>query len=147
MPSVRITKKFSGAGDPKEWIKEKIDKIESGNQRVLENAIEDGAALMKDYISTRPTEWMAANRGKTGRIETGKMLRTVGDRVKSKNSENWSGAFGWVDETEGYFLAQEDGGKNSFSGRQIEPMYAMRDAAAEEWKRIQEGIKENIRGA
>lgn len=143
---VKITKKFSG-GDPRKWLQDTINRIESENRASMSDAIQDGSQSMKEHIATRPTAWMAANRGKTGRIETGKMLDAVGSKVTSNTSQKWTGAFGWVNETEGYFLRQEDGGRNSFTGGEIEAMNAMRDAADQTWDQLVADIEGNVRGA
>lgn len=144
---VKVTKKFSGGGDPKAWLRQKIDTIESGNKRILGASIQEGAEEMRENIASRPTAWMAANRGKTGRIETERMLNAVSSKVTADTPHRWTGAFGWVTEQKPYFLVQERGGTNSFTGGQIEAMYAMSDAAANTWDKLKFEIEENIRGA
>ena len=144
---VKITKKFSGGGDPKQWAEGIINKIETGNRAALNDTIREGASTMKEYIASRPTAWMAANAGKTGRIESRDMLNAVGSTVRVSSDDKWSGAFGWVGEQQPYFLVQEEGGRNTFTGGSIEAMYAKSDAAAEMWDRLTAEIEGNLRGA
>ena len=145
--TIKVTRKFSGGGDPVKWFEALRDRIEEGNREVLEDGIEYGARKMKEYISTRATPWVRENLGREGRIKSGRMIDSVDHKVTDNSKNHWSGAFGWTDEQKTYFLTQELGGENTITGGEIEAMYAMRDAAAEEWEVIQARIKENIENA
>lgn len=146
MARVTISKKFPG-GDLGEWVRGKISRIESGNREILESSVQAGSDITKGHIASRPTAWMAANRGKTGRIETERMLDAVGFRSASVAQYDWRGAFGWVSEKRPYFLVQEGGGKNTFTGGYIEPMYALSDASAEIWDDLKFRLEEHVRNA
>lgn len=143
MTKVTIRTKFSGSGDPKQWIQEKVDKIEAGNQEILADALQEGEGIMKHNIESRGTSLS----GKRGRIETGKMLDAVNSVVRERSNTKFLGAFGWVDKQEDYFVYQENGFHHVGSGRMIEGMYALQDAADEIWVNIREDIERNIRGA
>ena len=147
MTRVKITRTAPGGVGLDEWFDNLKDRIEDGNREVLEDGIEVIDRSMRDNIASRPTAWMAENWGKSGRIETHKMLNSVGHEVRSNTATRWTGAAGWVQTKEDYFLIQEEGGVNTFTGGRIEAMYAMRDAAASEWGVIQARIKENIENA
>jgi hypothetical protein len=97
-------------------------------ENALKQASDAGADAMRHNISTRPTTWMRENRGKTGRIETGAMLEAVESKV-SKDGHSLTGEWGWIDTQKAYFLVQENGGVNSFTGGSIEAMEALRDAS------------------
>ena len=145
--AVKVTRKFSGDGDPVEWFEALRDRIEEGNREVLEDGIEQIDKDMRRHISTRATPWVRENLRREGRIDTGKMIESVGHVVRSDTKNHWSGSAGWIGDQEDYFLTQELGGTNTFTGGRIEAMYAMRDAAASEWEVIQARIKENIENA
>lgn len=142
MAKITIRKKFSG-GDPKIWMQTAISKIESANRESMTQAISQGNQLMKEFISTRGT----ANSGKKGRIETGLMIGAVQDRVTERTKNVWKGSFGWLDMQEDYFFYQNDGFNHVGSGKKVEGMYALQDAAGAVWLTLREDIERNIRDA
>src|SRR5690625_6555143 len=119
MAKVTISKKFPG-GDLGEWVRGKIDRIESGNRELLELSVQAGSELTKGHIASRPTAWLAAIKGKTGRIETQRMLDAVGFRSASVAQYDWRGACGWGCGRRAHFLLQEGGGKNTITARRSE---------------------------
>lgn len=143
MPKVRITKKFSGTGDPKQWIQSKIDKIESANRESMTEALQEGENIMRHFIETRGT----ADSGKRGRIETGKMLGAVNSKIIEQNKQIFRGSFGWIDLQENYFFYQENGFHHVRSGKMIEGMYALQDSASEVWVNLRENLGRNARDA
>ena len=93
----------------------------------VDDGIVAGANAMKNNIATRPTTWMAENRGKTGRIDSGNMLDAVSYELREEG-DVIVGEWGWITQEAKYFLTQENGGPNTFTGGEIEPMNAMRDS-------------------
>lgn len=143
MPSVRITHKFSGNGDPRAWVKSMVEKIESRNQQLFTEAMGEGKEIMRDNIETRGT----AHSGKRGRIEESKMLGATTSEVTSPAKNRMSGRFGWLNTQEDYFLYQEGGFRHVRAGRMVEGMYAMQDAADEVWMNLREDLERSARGA
>lgn len=140
MVTTKIRKRFTG-GDPKTWVETKTREIESRNRETLTSAIRDGSQLTKEHISTRGVG------GKQGRIDTARMVGAVSDRVSERTRDNWTGAFGWINEKDPYFLYQEGGFKHVFSGKEIPAMYALSDAAAQVWDQLKQDLKENAQNA
>ena len=144
---VRIKTKFVGGSDPVKAFKDFQKRVSDGNQVVLEAAIQEGEDLTKEYIATRATDWVRETLGREGRIQTGRMYEAVAHDTSVSTPRKWVGSFGWVDERRAYFLVLEEGGTNSFTGGEIEPMYALRDAGFEVWEQVVQGIKESIKNA
>lgn len=105
---------------------------------------EAGAAKMREYVQTRGTgrtwtrPWLAKESpasgsprtsSSPGRVNTGKMLKAIRARFE-RGAQRTIAAFGWIDEKEPYFYAQEYG----FSAGGFRPpmpvqgMFALRDA-------------------
>lgn len=142
-----VVKRFSGGKDPLEWVQGIKARIDAGVAESLERAVIEGDFVMTENIGSRPTAWMAKNRGKTGRVETGHMRDSVGFRIDSNGGGKGSAAFGWVGDKQPYFITQEEGGKNSFTGGSIEAMYAKADAAAYAWDLWKHDVKKVVDGA
>jgi len=87
-------------------------------EKILEDVLRIGSDLMEGYIQTRGLS------GKAGRIDTGKMLESVGWNMTSSTGVVLSGEFGWTESQELYFLFQEEGTSR------IAPMLALFDAGA-----------------
>lgn len=101
---------------------EKLDQA----QKIMEEVTDEGADLMRQYISTRGTE----KSGKQGRIETGAMYEATQSAVH-RNPKSVRGEFGWGvagGPHEKYFDYQENGFRHWRSGENVPPMHAMLDA-------------------
>lgn len=107
-----------------EWLNTRIGRLSKGSVDALEDAMEAGENITKHNISTRGTE----GTGKRGRIETGTMRDEVGSKVTRLGRGEAEGRFGWLEKGPYYTPYQEQGTKN------IEPMYALSDAAEEVWE-------------
>lgn len=144
--SVKATRSTYGAGaggDPVSWFRGKVTRIENGSEQVLQQAMDDGAEMMRENIATRGT----VKSGKRGRIESHKMIDEVKSPPVSSFGEGKArGKFGWVDEKETYFGAQEGGFEHS-PGVDVEGMYALADAAEWAMKQFQADMKDVIRDA
>lgn len=105
--------------DPGAWFTAKIQSMTRKNFTSLRNAMKDGEETTQTFIATRGTP----GTGKQGRIDTGKMLDSVGSDAKLMNEENAEGRFGWLDKKPFYAEYQEAG------TQYIAPMYALSDAA------------------
>lgn len=133
--------------DPSEMVKRfrtAVDRIENGSYKIIAQAMQDGANIMRQMISTRPS----AKSGKPGRIDTGHMLSSVSHFTNpGTKAGNVSGRFGWIDGGEDYFLYQEAGFTHNRSGEWIEGMYAMQDSGDYVANKLREELRENLRNA
>ena len=129
-------------GDPVKWFRGKVAAIENGAEEVLRDAMDDGAYLMADLISTLGT----AKSGKPGRIETKQMHNDVDSKVSTFGVGKVRGTFGWIKRKEDYYAFQEGGFEHS-PGVTVEGMYALRDAADRALRQFKEDMDEVIRRA
>lgn len=130
-------------GDPVRWYRGKVARVEDGLEEALQNAMEDGAQIMRDNIATRGT----VKSGKAGRIDTGQMIGDVKARIYPGTVKgNQVGRFGWIDNREDYYGFQE-GGFEHVNGGEVEGMYALQDAAELAFREFQRAKSEVIRDA
>lgn len=119
------------------WYRSKMTKVQTGTEKALKRAGEEGESLIKEYIATRGT----AKSGKQGRIDTKKMYNAVGHRILGRG-ESLQVRFGWVSGTrEDYFQYQETGFQH-VGGVTVEGMYAISDAA----EKILGNLERELRG-
>jgi len=104
------------------WGPETEEKIKALILSIMEDVINDAAAKMREFISTRG---LPSSKG-SGRIDSGNMLASVDSEI-TIDGENISGKFGWLAGGEVYFLAQEEGAV-LWNGGVIMPMLALYDA-------------------
>jgi len=100
------------------WFEAQVDEIRDTGKNAVQETTQEGAELVRRYISTRGT----AKSGKQGRIETGAMLNSVDDQIVTESRDEIVGRFGMGDAPE-YAVFQEYGTST------IEAMYAITDAA------------------
>ena len=112
------------------------DFVKGEVQRIMAEVMDEAAAKMREFISTRGLE----NSAGAGRIQTGNMLNSVSSQV-TVDGRVVEGTFGWLEGGEIYFIAQEEGAVLS-NGGVIMLMLALYDAG--QWA-IQEFI--NLLGA
>lgn len=112
---------MTSSKDVMAWLNAKIGRLDKGSMDALSEAMEAGENITKHNIETRGTE----GTGKRGRVETGKMRDSVGSEAKRTGLGRAEGRFGWLQKGPYYTPYQEEGTKN------IEPMYALSDAAEE----------------
>ena len=115
----QLATKLSARGKDAERIAEEI----------LDTVVEQAAWDMRNLIETRGTGY----NGHTGRVEQGYMLADVGENQGEieKSGHTLTGRFGWGvngGPVEPYYLYQEQGFKNSWTGRDVPPMHALLDA-------------------
>lgn len=131
-----------GSGDAVKWFRGKVTNIESGAAQALQDAMDDGAIMMADLISSRGT----AKSGKAGRIETKKMHNDVDSLVTLADSGRVTGRMGWVRKRENYYALQEGGFEHS-PGVTVEAMYALHDAADWAMQQFEEDLKDVVKNA
>lgn len=96
-------------------------------EEIMDETVQEGAAMMRRYIETRGTE----RSGKTGRIETGSMRDNV-EHNTQRFAKSVRGEFGWGvagGRHEDYYEYQEHGFR--WMGRDdihVPPMHALLDA-------------------
>lgn len=132
----------SSGGDPVKWFRGKVARIEDGAEKALQDAMDDGAYLMADLISTRGTP----KSGKAGRIETKQMHNEVDSRVQPYGQGKVRGTFGWINNKEDYYGYQE-GGFDHSNGSHVEGMYALADAADWALRQFQEDMRQVVKDA
>jgi hypothetical protein len=98
-------------------------------ETILDDVVSEGAWQMREYIETRGTGY----RGHRGRVETGYMLGDVADSKEEHQvvGNRVTGRFGWGlngAPVPDYYRYQEQGFKNSWTGRDVPPMHALLDS-------------------
>lgn len=104
-------------------LRGELDDIFGQVSDAVEQSLILGKATVKEYISTRGT----ARSGKAGRIETGKMLKSVRSRKGTFSRVTAEGVFG-LGRGPYYSLFQEEGFRHYLSGRWVEGMFAVVDS-------------------
>lgn len=119
------------------WFDRKVENLNRRTFRALDDSMKEGEELTQTFIATRGT----SGTGKQGRVDTGKMLDSVGSDAKILNSDEAEGRFGWLNEQPFYAEFQEAG------TRFIEPMYALSDAADIVAQELEAKLGDAIKGA
>ena len=91
-------------------------------QSIMSEVMDEAATKMREFINTRGLP----NSKGSGRVDTGNMLNSVNSRVSYQGAVV-EGTFGWLENGDLYFLAQE-GGATLWNGGVIAPMLALYDA-------------------
>lgn len=119
------------------WFDRKVDSLNRRTFRALDESMKEGEEITQTFIATRGTP----GTGKQGRVDTGKMLDSVGSEAKLLNSDEAEGRFGWLNEQPFYAEFQEAG------TQYIEPMYALSDAAEITIQELERKLGDAIKGA
>jgi hypothetical protein len=119
------------------WFDRKVENLNRRTFRALDESMKEGEEITQTFIATRGT----AGTGKQGRVDTGKMLDSVGSEAKLLNSDEAEGRFGWLNEQPFYAEFQEAG------TQYIEPMYALSDAAEITIQELERKLGDAIKGA
>lgn len=119
------------------WFDRKVDNLNRRTFRALDESMKEGEEITQTFIATRGT----SGTGKQGRVDTGKMLDSVGSDAKLLNSEEAEGRFGWLNEQPFYAEFQEAG------TQYIQPMYALSDAAEITIQELERKLGDAIKGA
>jgi len=94
------------------------EELEQAVEAITQEAVEEGATIMYDKIDRR---------------DTGAMKEGVGSGPVEKHGKTMSGWFGWGDEkVQPYFIYQEQGFNNVWSGEDVPPMHALLESFIEE---------------
>lgn len=128
-----------GTGDIVRWYRGKIEAIEKGNADLIAEAARRGEEITKHHIESRGIS-------KRGRVDTGRMRDAITSKVSTDTANRVQAHFGWLSEKQDYFGYQE-GGFTHTSGKTIEGMYALTDAAEEVFADLAEDIRRNIKNA
>lgn len=119
------------------WFEAKVENLNRSTFRALDESMKEGAELTQTFIATRGT----SATGKQGRVDTGKMLDSVGSEAKLLNKDEAEGRFGWLNEQPFYAEFQEAG------TQYIQPMYALSDAADIVRQELEAKLGDAIKGA
>lgn len=101
----------------------------------LDKALEEGETVMKEAIATRGTgnTWSHPWRGRTGsipgRIDSGDMHKDVRGIITEKTKTKVTGNLGWDENSPDYYAYQDQGFMHVLTGKSVEGMRALRDAA------------------
>lgn len=98
-------------------------RLENAMKKVIVQAVEDA----KRFTETRPS----AKSGKSGRVESGKMVEQIIGRSYREGTRRVIGEFGFLNGPAELYMALQTvtGFKHWLSGDFIEPTFAFRDAA------------------
>lgn len=105
-----------------DWGKGIEELVKREIQVILDDVINEAATKMREFISSRGLE----NSEGAGRIKSSDMLNSVGAKL-NVSGNIIEGEFGWTENQEIYFLAQEEGAV-LWNGGVIMPMLALYDA-------------------
>lgn len=119
------------------WFDRKVENLNRRTFRALDESMKEGEEITQTFIATRGT----SGTGKQGRVDTGKMLDSVGSEAKLLNKDEAEGRFGWLNEQPFYAEYQERG--TEF----IPPMLALSDAAEITIQELDRKIGDAIKGA
>lgn len=119
------------------WFDRKVENLNRRTYRALRGSMQEGEEITQTFIATRGT----SGTGKQGRVDTGKMLESVGSDTQLINQDEAEGRFGWLNEQPFYAEFQEAG------TQYIEPMYALSDAAEITIQELDRKLGDAIRGA
>lgn len=101
-------------------------KMQAETRAAVWDAAQEISEKMKHYIRSRP----AKTSGPNGRVDTGRMIDSVGYMVRGGGS--WGGAeVGFIHGDEHYFALQEMGFNHVQAKRWVTGMFAFTDAWAE----------------
>lgn len=141
-----MARKTSNPDEFGEFLKANFDDIGVKINLAVNEAINDGAVVMRETIMTTGTRrypgtdnaWKSAWRGRnsgemrygTGdaRFETGKMVNAVDAKMVEVSNQKSKGEFGWLKLQEDYFIFQDQGFTHWITGDKIPAMNALRDA-------------------
>lgn len=98
-------------------------RLENAMRKVIEQAVRDA----KEFTASRPS----AKSGKSGRVETSKMMEEIMGRSYREGVAVIVGEFGFLNGPAELYMALQTntGFKHWLSGEFIEPTFALRDAA------------------
>lgn len=105
---------------------------------IMDAVVAEAAQKMREFIAERGLPHSKGH----GRVDTGHMRDMVSSSITS-NGETITGAFGWLEGGEVYFLAQENGAV-LWNGGVIMPMLAMHDAGLWAIEEIVKRLREVI---
>lgn len=114
-------------------------------ERFVQRAIDDGADRMVEVIDTSGTGWVGKGARATpeARIDTGRMRDSVSNQV-TRTRTNITGTMGWGvagHDAEDYFLEQEEGFINPWTGEFVPAMLALRKGSVEQQKSFIERMR------
>lgn len=113
---------------PSVWFNRIVKDTERYNADDMGQAGVYGRDKMKEYISTRATQWGREVMGREGRIESGDMLRAVGYRDGKFGATGRRVEIGWITDRQDYYRYQERGFNNKRTGKWVQGMFALQDA-------------------
>jgi hypothetical protein len=108
--------RFRWVGEnPGTWAEAQGKKIKKQLDEILEEIIAEAA---DDMIRILEAAWTETGQRRVekggngpGRVDTGKMRDAIKARILQKSKDRTVGAWGWLDEVDFYFIAQEYGGE------------------------------------
>jgi hypothetical protein len=120
------------------WANRNVNEIQKVAESIVQDAIIDGASVMREHIMTRGTnkEWGSfwpsraqgrKSRSTEARFDTGEMRDAVDSQMLRSSRSFVAGEFGWINKEEDYFRYQEKGFTHR-NGAVIPAMNALRDA-------------------
>lgn len=120
------------------WANRSLSEMSSVAKVIVEDAVVEGASVMRDHIMTRGTDkqwggfWPSRAQGRkdhstSARFDTGEMRDSVESQMLTITNARVVGEFGWLKNQQEYFQYQEKGFTHR-NGQVIPAMNALRDA-------------------
>lgn len=109
------------------YIKAAGPGLQDEAEKIVAESINEGAALMRDFIQTRGTGW----EGRRGRVDEGYMLGDVAASEVQRDRSGVRGQYGWGvtgAKPQDYYRYQEQGFRHWRSGKDVAPMHALLDS-------------------
>lgn len=116
----------------KNRLREIPNKVMDTAERKVYIISEESAARMVEIINTSGTGWVGrgAEAFAEGRVDSGQMRRDVGFTVE-RSGTRITAKMGWVHGQDPYYLEQEYGFINPWTGAPVPPMLALTQASAD----------------
>jgi len=133
------------------WANRNVNEIQKVAESIVQDAIIDGASVMREHIMTRGTnkEWGSfwpsraqgrKSRSTEARFDTGEMRDAVDSQMLRSSRSFVAGEFGWINKEEDYFRYQEKGFTHR-NGAVIPAMNALRDAFTYTVNRVESKLR------
>ena len=139
------------------WFRGLVDDIDDAVEDAAQYVADEGATVMKQKIqgggtgNTWDPSWDSMPNAKAGRhasspgrVASGDMLSDVKGDVTRSGSSIVS-RFGWIDNYEDYYGAQENGFDNMQANKKVKGMYALSDTEFEIIREVEKRLDVKLR--
>ena len=124
------------------WLRRKQGRLREVAKETVREVADDSAFTMQSIIATRPS----AQSGKTGRVETGKMMDSVQSRKVHETKDALDVRFGYLRGRQLYYALQDQGFTHVPDGAWIQGTYALDDSYEWAGSELRKRLGDNLRG-